>query len=239
MSDDIHALQDALWEPAWEEFETTFSTNVTGVYFTCVAFLPLLHQGNKRFLQKWGYSSQIVVTSSISGYSKQIQSSIAYSCSKAAATHLARNLSTYFVHLEIRVNVIVPGAFPSEMTGGPDGSDERGHVSMEGREALWDDVPAKRPGMEREMAGLGTFLARCQTPLSVFVDTYVQSCWWLFEWCCYCCRRWTSPSETECFLISLAQDFHSLRSLWCVSVLVFFLFTSEIAGRLLFIYILL
>ena len=65
------------------------------------------------------------------------------------------------------MNVIVPGAFPSEMTGAPGGSDERGHVSMEGREALWDDVPAKRPGMEREMAGLGTFLARCQTPLSL------------------------------------------------------------------------
>ena len=116
------------------------------------------------------------------------------------------------------MNVIVPGAFPSEMTGAPGGSDERGHVSMEGREALWDDVPAKRPGMEREMAGLGTFLARCQTPLSVFVDTYVQSCWRVFEWCCYCCRRWTSPSETECFLIPLAPEFHSLRSPSCVSV---------------------
>jgi len=92
---------------------------------------------------------------------------MAYSCSKAAATHLARNLSTYFVHLQIRVNVIVPGAYPSEMTGGPGMSDERGHVSMEGREALWDDVPAKRPGMEREMAGLGIFLARSQTPLSM------------------------------------------------------------------------
>ena len=27
------------------------------------------------------------------------------------------------------------------------------------REKLWDDVPAQRPGMEREIAGLGMFLA--------------------------------------------------------------------------------
>jgi NAD(P)-dependent dehydrogenase (short-subunit alcohol dehydrogenase family) len=97
--------------------------------------------------------------SSIAGYSKQIQASVAYSASKAAATHLARNLATYFVNLQIRINVIVPGLYPSELTGSTK-SDEKGHVSMEGREKLWDDVPAQRPGMEREIAGLGMFLAR-------------------------------------------------------------------------------
>jgi NAD(P)-dependent dehydrogenase (short-subunit alcohol dehydrogenase family) len=118
-----------------------------------------LHAGNQKLLEKAGYSSQIVVTSSIAGYSKQIQASIAYSASKAAATHLARNLATYFVNLQIRVNVIVPGLYPSELTGASK-SDEKGYISMEGRERLWDDVPAKRPGMEREIAGLGMFLAR-------------------------------------------------------------------------------
>jgi NAD(P)-dependent dehydrogenase (short-subunit alcohol dehydrogenase family) len=159
MSDDIAAIQKALWEPDFDAFQDTFSTNVTGVYFTSIAFLQLLHNGNQKFLEKSSYGSQIVVTSSIAGYSKQIQSSIAYSVSKAAATHLARNLSTYFVNLQIRVNVIVPGLYPSELTGSTK-SDERGHISMEGKEKLWDDVPAQRPGMEREIAGLGMFLAR-------------------------------------------------------------------------------
>jgi NAD(P)-dependent dehydrogenase (short-subunit alcohol dehydrogenase family) len=159
MSDDIATLQKHLWEPEFDAFQATFSTNVTGVYFSVVAFLSLLHTGNQKFLEKLGYSSQIIVTSSISGYSKQIQSSVAYSASKAAATHLARNLATYFVHLQIRVNVIVPGLYPSELTGSTE-SDERGHVSMEGKEESWDDVPACRPGMEREIAGLGVFLAR-------------------------------------------------------------------------------
>jgi NAD(P)-dependent dehydrogenase (short-subunit alcohol dehydrogenase family) len=159
LSDDIAAIQKDLWDINPDEFLKTFSTNVSAVYFTSVAFLSLLHAGNQKLLEKTGYSSQIVVTSSIAGYSKQVQSSIAYSASKAAATHLARNLSTYFVHLQIRVNVIVPGLYPSELTGTTP-SDDKGHISMEGREKLWDDVPAKRPGLEREIAGLGMFLAR-------------------------------------------------------------------------------
>src|SRR5271170_5716171 len=168
MSDDIAALQAHLWEPSFEAFQNTFSTNVTGVYFCCVAFLKLLHEGNKRHLASAGYSSQIVVMSSIAGYSKQIQASVAYSASKAAATHLARNLATYFVNLQIRINVIVPGLYPSELTGSTK-SDEKGHVSMEGKEGLWDDVPAKRPGMEREIAGLGMFLARYLLPSKTFL----------------------------------------------------------------------
>jgi NAD(P)-dependent dehydrogenase (short-subunit alcohol dehydrogenase family) len=157
MSDDIAAIQKALWDISFDDFQSTFSTNVTAVYFTSIAFLSLLHAGNQKMLESSGYSSQIVLTSSIARYSKQIQASVAYSASKAAATHLARNLATYFVHLQIRVNIIVPGLYPSELTGKPTGN---GHISMEGREQLWDDVPAKRPGMEREAAGLGVFLAR-------------------------------------------------------------------------------
>jgi NAD(P)-dependent dehydrogenase (short-subunit alcohol dehydrogenase family) len=159
MTDDITKIQEAMWDIDPNAFQNTFMTNVTGVYFTTVAFLSLLHAGNKKMLQKSGYSSQVVVISSIAGYSKQIQSSVAYSASKAAATHLARNFATYFSNLQIRFNVIVPGLFPSELTGASK-SDEKGHISMEGREFLWDDVPLQRAGMEREMAGLGMFLAR-------------------------------------------------------------------------------
>jgi NAD(P)-dependent dehydrogenase (short-subunit alcohol dehydrogenase family) len=176
MSDDINNLQRILWKPSVDDFQDTFATNVAGVYFTCIAFLPLLHKGNKHFLEKWGYSSQIVVTSSIAGYSKQFQSGVAYSASKAAATHLARNLATYFSDLQIRVNVIAPGVYPSELTGTPEESDETVHVSMEGKEDLWDGVPAQRPGMEREIAGLGVFLARFDAVSlvsSLFLDSDV------------------------------------------------------------------
>jgi len=160
MTDDIRSIQKALWDVKPEDFQATFMTNATAVYFTTVAFLPLLHAGNQKLLEKRGTSSQIVVMSSISGYSKQIQSSLAYSASKAAATHIARNFATYFVNLRIRVNVLAPGLYPSEMTGISE-SDENGHVGMKEGDHAWADVPLGRPGMEREMAGLGMFLSRC------------------------------------------------------------------------------
>jgi NAD(P)-dependent dehydrogenase (short-subunit alcohol dehydrogenase family) len=94
-----------------------------------IAFLSLLHAGNQKVLGKTGYSSQIIVMSSIAGYSKQIQASI--DASNAAATHLARNFAIYFVNLKIRVNVIVPGLYPGELTGATK-SDDTGHVPMEG-----------------------------------------------------------------------------------------------------------
>ena len=158
MSDDIATLQKALWDINFDDFQATLATNVTAVYFTTIAFLSLLHAGNKKLLASSGYSSQIIVTSSVAGYSTQVQSSLAYSVSKAAVTHLARNLATYFVNLQIRVNVIVPGLYPSELTGSQ--SDEMGHVEMKGWDTKYTDIPAHRPGLEREIAGLGIFLAR-------------------------------------------------------------------------------
>jgi len=47
-TDDIAALQKSLWDFKFEVFQATFSTNVTAVYFTTVAFLSLLHEGKKK-----------------------------------------------------------------------------------------------------------------------------------------------------------------------------------------------
>lgn len=45
----IKAFQNALWETGKiDDWEETFRTNVTAVYYTTVAFLELLHQGNVR-----------------------------------------------------------------------------------------------------------------------------------------------------------------------------------------------
>ena len=159
MYEDISDVQKVLWEPSLDAFLAPFSTNVAGVYFTSIAFLHLLHAGNKKCLRSLLAVLKFVVMSSIAGYSKHIQSSIAYSASKAAATHLAKNLATYFTNLHIRVNVLGPGLYPSEMTGASE-SDETGYISMAGKQILWGDVPAQRPGMERETGGLGMFMAR-------------------------------------------------------------------------------
>lgn len=99
-------------------FSNTAHVNVTGVYYTAISMLDLLDAGNKK--RNVPQDSQILVTSSVAGYSRYLASSFAYSTSKAAVNHLVKMLSTSFATngFHIRVNGINPGLYPSEMTAG-------------------------------------------------------------------------------------------------------------------------
>lgn len=99
-----------------ENWDKTFRTNVTGIYFTSMAFLPLLAKGGSSAAD---YSSSVVNVSSISGCMKGSSAGqFAYAASKAAATHVGRMLATTFVQCGVRVNTIAPGVFPSEVCSG-------------------------------------------------------------------------------------------------------------------------
>jgi NAD(P)-dependent dehydrogenase (short-subunit alcohol dehydrogenase family) len=79
-----------------------------------IAFLPLLAKGGETTP---GYTSSIINVSSISGAMKGNSSGqFAYASSKAATTHLSRMLATVFQKTKVRVNVIAPGVFPSEVS---------------------------------------------------------------------------------------------------------------------------
>lgn len=106
---------------AMEDFTQTLGVNVTGAYFTMLAFLELLDAGNKKALQGGfgaplvsgstvpSIQSQVIFTSSIGAYSRDRVSRPAYSGSKAALSHLAKHASTNLTKYEIRVNVLAPG----------------------------------------------------------------------------------------------------------------------------------
>ncbi|KAJ6624162.1 hypothetical protein B0H10DRAFT_2326025 [Mycena sp. CBHHK59/15] len=68
---------DALWEKenvaAWDE---VFRTNVAGVYFTTVAFLPLLQAASAA---KGPFSAAVIVVSSMSGMMSPAQGHFSYS----------------------------------------------------------------------------------------------------------------------------------------------------------------
>lgn len=123
----IKAFQNALWEtgrPA--DFAETFQTNVTGVYYTTVAFLDLLYQGNIR-RQRLAYlpanssrprlpyhTSQVLSVSSSGAF--RLDSKIlspSYTLSKAACTHLGKLLANLLAPWGIRSNVLAPGVWPS------------------------------------------------------------------------------------------------------------------------------
>lgn len=126
-------------------------TNVAAQYYMSMAFLPLLAKGGA---QTPGYSPQIVNVSSISGSMKGTSmGQFAYSTSKAAFTHLSRMLATTFKDVPVRVNIIAPGLFPSEMTTDSSGEDNKSQLNIKSTN------PAGRPGNDSDMAATILFLA--------------------------------------------------------------------------------
>ncbi|KAF7299438.1 2OG-Fe oxygenase [Mycena indigotica] len=177
----IKAFQASLWESSSPEgFTETFLTNVTSVYYTTIAFLDLLHQGNLRKRrpddghshQPPLFSSQVLSISSSGGFRLDANIlSLSYTLSKAACTHLGKLLANLLAPWGIRSNVLAPGVFPSEMTAGViPGVSINGHGPL----PIVESVPLKRAGTEEEIAGVILFLA---SPAGAYVNGAV----WLVD----------------------------------------------------------
>ena len=145
------AISDHLLKSETQQWEDTFRTDVTAQYFTTAAFLPLLAKGGDTLP---GYTSSVVNIASISGVMKGSSAGqFAYASSKAAFLHLSRMLATTLALAKIRVNCIAPGIFPSEMTAGSSGEDQKSKLDME------LSNPAGRTGHDSDMAACILFLA--------------------------------------------------------------------------------
>lgn len=157
---DPKALQEEFFhnKSTVEEWEDVMRTNVTQLFFTTSAFLPLLSKGTE---EERGWSSTVINITSISGILKTAQHHFAYNASKAAAIHLTKMLAHEITssNLKIRVNNIAPGVFPSEMTAKE--SDEKQKSSIP-KEKYESKVPAGRPGKDEDMAGAVLFTAANQ-----------------------------------------------------------------------------
>ncbi|KAK2596716.1 hypothetical protein QQS21_006231 [Conoideocrella luteorostrata] len=158
----IGELQDSLWQYTAEDFTQATHVNVTGTFYTVVAFLSLLSEGNKRATVP--QKSQVVITTSIGAYLRQpvpvlasAAAGLAYAVSKAAASHMAKQMATLLAPHMIRVNTIAPGFYPSEMTADfpfmKSPTDPRQEGSIE--KTL---VPLQRIGAEQDMGGAVLFL---------------------------------------------------------------------------------
>ncbi|TFK63134.1 NAD(P)-binding protein [Pluteus cervinus] len=180
----IKAFQNALWDTGSpEDFAETFATNVTSVYYTTVAFLDLLHQGNLRkqrdefptgllggSLPRPPYHSSQVLSVSSSG-SFRLDSKVlspSYTLSKSACTHLGKLLANLLAPWGIRSNVLAPGVWPSEMTTNPTPGFKL-DPSL-----LAATVPLKRVGTDEDMAGAILFLASR-------AGAYVNGAVWLVD----------------------------------------------------------
>lgn len=162
----LKEVQEALWAPDMHDFSQVTHINNTAVFYTAVAFLDLLDAANKK--RNVPQDAQILVTSSIAGFSRHLASSFAYSTSKAATNHQVKMLSTYLAQsgFHIRCNLIAPGLYPSEMTQGQTSQMQK-FAAVEGHEGAFADAhimptdqsPAERTGSEQDIAGIILFMA--------------------------------------------------------------------------------
>jgi NAD(P)-dependent dehydrogenase (short-subunit alcohol dehydrogenase family) len=135
-----------------EHWAETFQTNVVGGFFMSMAFLPLLVKGHH---VSPGYTSSIINTCSNSALlNHTTHGHISYAASKAAFLHLSRMLSTTFAPTGVRVNVLAPGIFPTEMTAGSSGPDQKSSL-----EKMAMPNVAGRPGQETDIAATILLLA--------------------------------------------------------------------------------
>ena len=92
-------------------FERVLDVNVTGVFATTQALLPLL-----RVAATPEDPARVINVGSVDGFSVPYWETYSYSASKAGVHHMSRHMAHRLTPEHITVNVIAPGFFPSDMT---------------------------------------------------------------------------------------------------------------------------
>lgn len=149
-----------LFEPDsanFEDWTTTYKTNVAQLYFMTTAFLPLLEKSTERIK---GFSGCVINITSISGSVLKSQGHFSYNASKGAANQLTKILASEVANhgMKVRINAIAPGVFPSEMTAGDSKENQKSEIPAE----KYGHLPARRPGNDRDMANAILFVATNQ-----------------------------------------------------------------------------
>ncbi|KAM0330839.1 hypothetical protein ACHAQA_003794 [Verticillium albo-atrum] len=143
----------------FDDWLSTYQTNVPAGYFLSTSLLPLLEKSTEKHA---GWSSTIINITSISGMIQKSQHHFSYNASKAAAIHVSRMLAHEIAQngVKVRVNSLAPGVFPSEMTTKE--SADAAQKSQIPKEKYESKVPAARPGRDEDMAGAILFFATNQ-----------------------------------------------------------------------------
>lgn len=151
------SLKEKLWNnETFEGWSETYNTDVSAVYFTTVALLPLLQAGSEA---NGKLSASVIVISSMSGIMRHAQGHFSYNAAKGGTVHLTKLMSAEFQKAHIRVNSIAPGYFPSEMTTQESDDRQKSHVPNKTIQEK-GHVPMERAGSDEEMAQAVLFLTK-------------------------------------------------------------------------------
>jgi len=90
------------------DFNATYGLNCTAMYYSVLAFLELLDEGNKQ-KQYGNIKSQVIATAANAAFLRIPKVGFAYTSSKLAVVSMVKSLSTFNVIWGIRFNAICPG----------------------------------------------------------------------------------------------------------------------------------
>lgn len=99
---------DHAWSSPIAEFTDTYHVNCSAVYYTILAFLELLDEGNRNRPES-GCKSQVIATASTASFLRHPRTGYAYLSSKAGLVSMLKTLSTFCVPWGIRFNTIAAG----------------------------------------------------------------------------------------------------------------------------------
>ncbi|KAF9010339.1 NAD(P)-binding protein [Hymenopellis radicata] len=135
--DGLTGNKDPLEHETFQGWADVFRTNISASFFVVRSFLDLLVKGAQ---------------------ARQSTASFGYGPSKGALDKLSIGLATDFAHrgIPVRVNVLNPGMFPSEMVA--PSAIEKIDTALPG---LIAPVPVRRAGTEEEMVMTAMYLAAC------------------------------------------------------------------------------
>jgi NAD(P)-dependent dehydrogenase (short-subunit alcohol dehydrogenase family) len=123
-----------------EEFLAQYDTNVEKTLRLVQLVAPSMAEAR---------AGSIVLISSRAGIAATPQH-LAYSCAKAAMTHLTRNLASHYAPYGVRVNCLAPGLIRSDSS--------RAFLESPASAAFIEDVPLRRAGEAYEVGGAVAFL---------------------------------------------------------------------------------
>src|SRR5258708_25217092 len=125
-----------------DEWNDILETNLTGTLRTCQIF------GQKMIERNYGRIINIASVSSGRGFFEVA----AYAASKAAVVSLTKTLAVEWAHLEVCVNAIAPGVFPTDLNRGLLDGTPRGQECLV-------RTPMRRFGKLEELLGAAVFRA--------------------------------------------------------------------------------
>ncbi|KAI0534732.1 NAD(P)-binding protein [Xylaria digitata] len=154
-ADGPDAFGAAMFTEEIENWQQTFLTNATSPYFVTAAFLLLLAKAISSPAKQAG---SVINNDSVSGLLRMTQNrQHSYNMSKAAAVHLTRQMAFDFSHekINIRVNGLALGYFPSEMTTSTSNDDNESSYEVDGFRDFMEMMGVKtikRMGTARDLA---------------------------------------------------------------------------------------